>query len=194
VAGSPELGFKPGLPVHTACLPRGYYCPLCLDPGRSPLPQADDGVSLVPVLRGECRWVRDCLLFEHAPCYSKPQASSRSPWRFKIHLAARGTAPSTCSIECGPQEEHDLARVTAQRALPRAVARRLVKQLRTSAGRFSDGTNLITGRPIRRSRNGPKGKARARSPRPRGNPSGFIRPISRTATTLAARRGFFHSS
>ena len=45
------------------------------------------------------------------------------------------------------REEHDLAKVTSQRALLEQWRARLVAQLAKRPEGFSDGTNLITGRP-----------------------------------------------
>ena len=45
-----------------------------------------------------------------------------------------------------PREEHDLAKVTSQRALVEQWRTRLVAQLAKRPEGFSDGTNLITGR------------------------------------------------
>lgn len=146
VAGSPELGFKPGLrSTQPVCLED--IMPTLLDLAGAPCPQPMDGVSLVPVLRGEKQVVRDCLLFEHAPCYSKPQAFlALTDGRFKFIWRPLDGTEHLFDLSADPQEEHDLTRATAQRALVEQWRARLVKQLANRPEGFSDGTNLIPGR------------------------------------------------
>jgi arylsulfatase A-like enzyme len=73
VAASPELGFKGGMrSLQPVCLEEVIPTLLALAGARCPKPM--DGVSLVPTLRGGKQVVRECLHFEHAPCYSQKQA------------------------------------------------------------------------------------------------------------------------
>ena len=147
VAGSPELGFKPGLrSMQPVCLED--VLPTLLDLAGAACPKPMDGVSLVPVLRGEKQVVRDCLHFEHAPCYSKQQAfHALTDGRFKYIWRPLDGTEHLFDLAVDPQEEHDLTRVAAQRALVEQWRARLVKQLANRPEGFSDGTNLITGRP-----------------------------------------------
>ena len=147
VAGSPELGFKQGLrSTQPVCLED--IMPTLLDLAGAPCPRPLDGVSLVPVLRGEKQVVRDCLLFEHAPCYSKQQAFlALTDGRFKYIWRPLDGTEHLFELSADPQEEHDLAKVAAQRTLVEQWRARLVKQLANRPEGFSDGTNLVTGQP-----------------------------------------------
>jgi arylsulfatase len=147
VAGSPELGFKPGLrSTQPVCLED--IMPTLLALADAPCPKPMDGVSLVPVLRGERQVVRDCLLFEHAPCYSKQQAFlALTDGQFKYIWRPLDGTEHLFDLAADPREEHDLARVAAKRALVEQWRARLVKQLADRPEGVSDGTNLIPGRP-----------------------------------------------
>ena len=147
VAGSPELGFKPGLrSTQPVCLED--IMPTLLNLAGAPCPKPLDGVSLVPMLRGEKQVVRDCLLFEHAPCYSKQQAFlALTDGRFKYIWRPLDGTEHLFDLSADPQEEHDLTRVASQRPLVEQWRARLAKQLANRPEGFSDGTNLITGRP-----------------------------------------------
>jgi hypothetical protein len=50
-------------------------------------------------------------------------------------------------LDHDPREEHDLARVAAQRELLERWRSRLVQRLAARTEGFSDGTKLISGRP-----------------------------------------------
>jgi arylsulfatase len=147
VTGSPELGFKPGLrSMQPVCLED--VMPTLLDLAGVPCPKPMDGVSLVPVLRGSKHVVRDCLLFEHAPAYSKQQAFlALTDGRFKYIWRPQDGTEHLFDLTAVPQEEHDLARVAAQQAVVKQWRERLARQLVNRPEGFSDGTNLITGRP-----------------------------------------------
>ena len=147
VAGSPELGFKPGLRfLQPVCLED--VMPTLLDLVGASCPRPMDGVSLVPILRGEKRVLRECLHSEHAPCYSREQAFHAltdgqikyiwRPWDGTEHLF---------DLAQDSREEHDLAKVASQRALLERWRARLVRELVNRPEGFSDGTNLIPGRP-----------------------------------------------
>jgi arylsulfatase A-like enzyme len=147
VAGSPELGFKPGLrSTQPVCLED--IMPTMLDLAGAPCPKPMDGVSLVPVLRGEKRAVRECLHFEHAPCYSEQQAfHALTDGHFKYVWRPQDGTEHLFDLAADPREEHDLAKAASQRALLEQWRVRMVKQLADRPEGFSDGTNLISGRP-----------------------------------------------
>ena len=147
VTGSAELGFKPGLrSTQPVCLED--IMPTLLDLDGAFCTKPMEGVSLVPVLRGEKTTVRDCLLFEHAPAYSKQQAFlALTDGSFKYIWHPLDGTEHLFDLTADPHEEHDLARLAAQRALVAQWRARLVKQLANRPEGFSDGTNLIKGRP-----------------------------------------------
>ncbi len=147
VAGSPELGFKPGLrSTQPVCLED--IMPTLLDLAGARCPKPMDGVSLVPVLRGEKQVVRECLHFEHAPCYSKQQAfHALTDGQFKYIWRPLDGTEHLFDLTADSHEEHDLAKVASHRALLEQWRARMVKQLANRPEGFSDGTNLILGRP-----------------------------------------------
>jgi arylsulfatase len=119
-----------------------------LDLAGATCPKPMDGVSLVPVLRGEKQVVRDFLLFEHATCYSKQQAFlALTDGHFKYIWRPLDGTEHLFDLSADPQEQHDLARAASQSVLVEQWHARLVKQLANRPEGFSDGTNFITGRP-----------------------------------------------
>jgi hypothetical protein len=107
-----------------------------------------DGISLVPVLRGEMQVVRECLHFEHAPCYSQQQAfHALTDGHFKYIWRPVNGVEHLFDLAKDPREERDLVKVASQSALVQQWRARLVAQLAKRPEGFSDGTNLIPGRP-----------------------------------------------
>ena len=147
VAGSPELGFKPGLrPMQPVCLED--IMPTLLDLAGAPCPKPMDGISLVPVLRAEKPGVRQFLHFEHAPCYSQQQAfQALTDGRFKYIWRPLDGREHLFDLSQDPREEHDLAKVAAERPVLEQWRARMVKELANRPEGFTDGTNLIPGRP-----------------------------------------------
>ena len=122
--------------------------PTLLELAGASCPKPMDGVSLVPVLRGEKQVVRECLHFEHAPCYSKQQAfHALTDGQFKYIWRPVDGTEHLFDLAEDPREEHDLAKVASQRALLEQWRARMVAQLAKRPEGFSDGTNLIPGRP-----------------------------------------------
>ncbi len=147
VAGSPELGFKAGLrSMQPVCLED--VMPTLLDLAGTSCPKPMDGVSLVPVLRGEKQIVRGTLHFEHAPCYSKQQAfHALTDGHFKYIWRPLDGTEHVFDLAKDPREEHDLAKVASQRALLEQWRARMVAQLAGRPEGFSDGAKLLPGRP-----------------------------------------------
>jgi arylsulfatase A-like enzyme len=166
VAGSPELGFKPGLrSLQPVCLEDVMPTLLALAGASCPKPM--DGVSLLPALRGEKGVLRECLHSEHAPCYSKQQAfQALTDGQFKYIWRPVDGTEHLFALAQDPREEHDLVKVASQRALLEQWRARLVKQLANRPEGFSDGTNLIPGRPYPALQARLKGAARESKPVP----------------------------
>lgn len=147
IAGSPELGFKPGLRTkQPVCLED--IMPTVLDLAGAPIPKPMDGISLTPFLRGKTQTVRDWLHFEHAPCYNQEQAfQALTDGHIKYIWRPLDGTEYLFDLEKDPHEERDLSKVAAQNALLKQTRARLVRQLAGRPEGFSDGTNLIPGRP-----------------------------------------------
>jgi arylsulfatase A-like enzyme len=159
VAGSPELGFKAGLrSMQPICLED--VMPTLLELAGASCPKPMDGISLVPVLRGEKPGVRDYLHSEHAPCYSQQQAfHALTDGHFKYIWRPLDGTEHLFDLSKDPKEEHDLAKVASQSALVAQWRARLIAQLAKRPEGFSDGTNLIPGRPYPPLQERLKGKA-----------------------------------
>ena len=147
IAGSPELGFKPGLrSLQPVCLED--VMPTLLELAGATCPKPMDGVSLLPVLRGKKQVVRECLHSEHAPCYSQQQAfHALTDGQFKYIWRPLDGTEHLFDLAKDPHEEHDLAKVASQSALVQQWRARLVTKLAKRPEGFSDGTSLIPGRP-----------------------------------------------
>jgi arylsulfatase len=159
VAGSPELGFKAGLrSLQPVCLED--VMPTLLELAGASCPKPMDGISLVPVLRGEKQVVRERLHSEHAPCYSQQQAfHALTDGQFKYIWRPIDGVEHLFDLAKDPREEHDLAKVAAQSALVQQWRARLATQLAGRPEGFSDGTNLVPGRPYPALQERLKGKA-----------------------------------
>lgn len=145
VAGSPQLGFRPGASsLQPVCLED--LLPTLVELGGGKHPPVD-GVSLLPVLRGEDRELRPWLHFEHAPCYSKEQAfHALTDGRMKYIWRPLDGKEHLFDLEEDPHEEHDLA-ANAEDPVLEQWRRRLVERLAGRPEGFSDGQRLIPGRP-----------------------------------------------
>lgn len=147
VAASPGLEFKAGLhSMQPVCLED--LMPTLLELAGAKPPARLDGVSLVAALRGGNQPTREWLHFEHAPCYSKAQAfHALTDSHHKYIWRPLDGTEHLFDLDHDPREEHDLARVAAQRELLERWRARLVQRLATGRGFFSDGAKLIPGRP-----------------------------------------------
>lgn len=147
IAGSPELGLKPGVRcTRPVCLED--VLPTLVELAGARSPDAVDGVSLVPVLRGQDAPVRDWLHFEHAPCYSQAQAfHALTDGRYKYIWRPSGGTEHLFDLESDPREERDLTRDESRRDLVASWRIRLVQRLASRPEGFTDGQRLIPGRP-----------------------------------------------
>lgn len=147
IAASPELKFKPGLRnFQPVCLED--FMPTVLELAGAKLPERMDGVSLVPVLRGENRVIRDWLHFEHAPCYSKEQAfHALTDGHFKYIWRPLDGTEYLFDLDNDPREERNLVKLAGHRETLKQWHTRLVQRLAKRPEGFSDGEKLIAGRP-----------------------------------------------
>ncbi len=148
IAGSPELGFRLHLRCHQ---PVGLedLLPTLVELAGARCPGVD-GVSLVPLLRGKQQVIRQWLHFEHSPCYSRNQAfHALTDGRYKYIWRPTDGREHLFDLEKDPQEEHDLSREASRRALLAQWRSRLIQRLAPRPEGFSDGKQLIPGRPYR---------------------------------------------
>jgi arylsulfatase len=147
IAGSPELGFQPGVRCsRPVCLED--VLPTLVELAGARRPGAVDGVSLLPVLRGEQVSLREWLHFEHAPCYGQAQAfHALTDGRYKYIWRPSNGTEHLFDLEADPHEEHDLSRDASRRDLATSWRMRLVQRLARRPEGFSDGERLIPGRP-----------------------------------------------
>jgi arylsulfatase A-like enzyme len=147
VAGSPELGFRPG---------QRCFQPVCLEdilPTLADLAAAGlrvkvDGVSLAPTLRGDDRTIRPWLHSEHAPCYGKEQAfHALTDGQVKYIWRPASGREHLFDLNQDPREEHDLAPLADHRTVLEHWRGVLIERLAQRPEGFSDGKRLIPGRP-----------------------------------------------
>jgi arylsulfatase A-like enzyme len=107
-----------------------------------------DGISLAPVLRGEDRVIREWLHFEHATCYSKEQAfHALTDGHLKYIWRPADGSEQLFDLDRDPREERDLAKDDAFKDSLASWRGRMVERLAGRPEGFSDGKQLITGRP-----------------------------------------------
>ncbi len=147
IQASPELGFVSG--AH-------HDSPVCLEDigptlldlaGGEPM-QGVDGRSLAPILRGESQPVREVLHSEHSPCYDDEQAYhmlTDGRWKY-IWRPHRGEE-QLFDLSIDPQECTNLARQAEHSAALAGWRDWMIEQLKDRPEGFSDGEQLIAGRP-----------------------------------------------
>jgi len=147
IAGSTELGFRPGLrSFRPVCLED--VMPTLLELGGVARPKVMDGVSLVPALRGARDGIRPWLHFEHATCYGKAHSfQALTDGRFKYIWRPIDGREHLFDLENDPREEHDLAKDAAHRQTLETWRATLIERLAQRPEGFSDGARLIPGRP-----------------------------------------------
>ncbi len=147
IQGSPDLGLRSGLRID---------CPVCLEdlmPTFLELagvgaPGNLDGRSLVPLLRGEDAPPRPWLHSEHAPAYSREQAYHfLTDGKLKYIWRPLNGEEQLFDLENDPGELVNLAAAATHESTLRLWRSRLAEYLVDRPEGFSDGANLIPGRP-----------------------------------------------
>ncbi len=146
ICGSPALGFDAGRRcMQPVCLEDLFPTLVELAGGECP---EVDGVSLVPELEGKPIEIRPWLHFEHANCYSKAQAfQALTDGRSKYIWRPLDGREHLFDLEKDPHEEQDLASDPSHRELLDKWRNLLVERLAPRSEGFSDGKDLIPGRP-----------------------------------------------
>jgi arylsulfatase len=139
VTGAPALGFKSGQRnLRPVCMED--IMPTLLELAGAKRPDLMDGVSLVPVLRGEDRAVREWLHFEHSRCYSAAQAfQALTDGQHKYIWRPHDGTEQLFDLDKDPREEHDLSKSPAVEPW----RQRLIQRLASRPEGFSDGQRLI---------------------------------------------------
>jgi len=147
IRGGGDLGLKPGMTCkQPVCLED--VMPTILDLAGLPIPDTVDGRSLAPVMRGEDQLIRDVLHCEHATCYGKDQAYHLlTDGRMKYVWRPFDGSEQLFDLDSDPRELRNLA-ATAVRQTELAEWRaRLIERLKDRPEGFTDGAQLIPGRP-----------------------------------------------
>ncbi len=148
VGGSADWGFRRGL---------RSYRPVCLEDVMPTLAELAgiacppvDGVSLVPLLRGDEPSVRPWLHLEHSPIYSDAQGfHSLTDGRIKYIWRPADGSEQLFDLNDDPREERDLSRDPGHKDALELWRGRLIERLAPRPEGFSDGERLIPGRPYR---------------------------------------------
>ena len=106
------------------------------------IPDSVDGLSLLPLLRGESTEQRKYIHLEHSPVY---QCLTDGKEKY-IWFVADGRE-QLFRLTDDPAECHDLAALPEEAERLSYWRRLLVNELRNRAEGFTDGTSLIPGRP-----------------------------------------------
>jgi arylsulfatase A-like enzyme len=146
IAGSADLGFKPGLKSdQPVCLED--VMPTLLEAAAAKCPRGLDGINLGPFLRGETSLIRSQLHSEHAPCYSKEQAfHALTDGRFKYIWRPLDGSEHLFDLQTDPHEEHDLARAEPASTKLEKWRSQMIQVLAGRPEGFSDAKKLIPGR------------------------------------------------
>ena len=144
--GSSELGFVPGLRCsQPVCLED--ILPTVLELAGLTVPDAVDGRSLLPVLRGEAEGVRHWLHGEHAPFYSERQGYHfLTDGEVKYVWRPVDGSEQLFDLSADPMELRDLSQVDAWQEPLGLWRARIVELLRHRPEGFSDGKRLWAGR------------------------------------------------
>lgn len=112
-----------------------------------PIPEQVDGKSLVPVLFGNKKEVREIYHFEHDPTYSDAQAfHALTDGRYKyIWRPLNGGKEQLFDLKNDPHEEQDLSDDAEHRDVLKRMRNELIDRLEDRPEGFSDGEKLIPG-------------------------------------------------
>jgi len=147
ICGSHETGIKPRRVCRRpVCLED--FMPTLLELAGVPVPEGVDGVSLVPALRGEETEIRPWLHSEHASLggllvgyHFLTDGKLKYIWR------SDDGREQLFDIDEDPNELHDLAASPRKEELLASWRARLVERLKDRPEGFTDGRELIPGRP-----------------------------------------------
>ncbi len=146
IKGPAESGIVAGA-VHDHIVELGDVMPTLLDCAGLPIPETVEGQSLLPIMRGERVTWRPYLHGEHTLQKQSMQWVTDGHQKY-IWFSGSGRE-QLFDLDADPQELHDLA------AEPSAAGRladwrqALIRELAGREEGFTDGQQLIVGRPVR---------------------------------------------
>ena len=150
VATSPQLGFKRGT-ISQQPVGSEDVMPTLLALAHVTSPPSVDGHSVVPALRDPQARLRDWLHFEHAPIYSEEQGfHALTDGRYKFIWRPKMGLEQMFDLVADPLEENDLALDASRTIDVRRWRDVLIKRLAGRPEGFSNGKQLIAGRPYPR--------------------------------------------
>ena len=118
--------------------------PTMLDMAGVGVPSSVDGLSLVPVLRGDASKARPYLHGEHSACYAPANAMQYlTDGREKYIWFPPTGQEQLFDLAADPDELHDLAQESSAQPRVEAWRRRLVQELADRGDGMSDGRRLI---------------------------------------------------
>ena len=122
--------------------------PTMLDAVGVAVPEACTGRSLVPIIRGETRAVRDVLHGEHSPCYRMQDGNEfLTDGRWKYIWFTQTGREQLFDLQGDPNETHDIALEKDAEQRLRPWRDRMIAKLKDRPEGFTDGAKLIAGRP-----------------------------------------------
>jgi arylsulfatase A-like enzyme len=112
------------------------------------IPDSVEGKSLVSLMRGQETTVREFLHGEHGNCYGEHQSNHyMTDGKEKYVWYTHSGQEQLFDLTADPAELHDLASCPEQAEKLEGWRNRLVAELAERPEGFSDGTQLIAGRP-----------------------------------------------
>lgn len=136
-----EFGIAAGTVIdEPVCL--ADVMPTLLDFAAVPIPDTVEGKSLLPVLRGEEKKTHQYVHIEHSPSYH-----CLTDGREKYVWFVSDGREQFFRLTDDPDERHDLAGSKKESGRLEYWRRLLVDELKDRPEGFSDGKNLISGRP-----------------------------------------------
>ena len=140
-----------GLPQEVACdSPVGLQdiMPTILDAAGLDIPDTCTGKSLLPIMRGDQDQVRELLHGEHSGCY-RPEHGNHfiTDGHYKYIWYTQTGTEHLFDLERDPHETRDLALESEARDRLQPWREKLIDLLRDRPEGFTEGENLIPGRP-----------------------------------------------
>lgn len=146
IQGPAGSGFCPGT-VRDEAVELGDVMPTLLQCAGLPVPDSVEGASMLPLLRGEHVPWRPYVHGEHTTLGQSIQWLTDGHYKY-VWFSGSGHS-QFFDLDTDPQELHDLARVPSAAEKVAHWQRILIQELTGREEGFTDGEQLIAGRPVR---------------------------------------------